>query len=320
DGSLQWERTLHEVIPREGGHHTASLASASPVTDGKHVYASFGSHGVYCVSIDGELIWKKQFGQMHTKHGHGEGTSPVIHEDTLLINWDHEDDSFIAALDASSGKELWKKERDEVTSWSTPIIVEVDGVTQAIVCGTERVRGYRLDDGDVVWECGGMSANIVATPVSEDGIVYVGSSYEKRVLMAIRLSGGNGDITSTDHVLWSRFRGTPYVPSPLLYDSALYFLTHYQNVMTRVDAETGEDAPGAMRLGPLGNIYASPIGAAGHVFITDLEGTTFVMSNTEIPRAVSVNSIGEPVHASLAVSGDDLFIRGEQHLFCVGSD
>ena len=319
DGSLLWQRELHETVPLEGGHYTASLASASPVTDGKHVFAFFGSHGIYCLTVVGDLVWKKQLGQMHTKHGHGEGTSPALHNDTLLINWDHEEDSFLLAMNTSTGEEKWRRSRDEVTSWSTPIIVDVDGTAQAIVCGTDRVRGYRLADGEIIWECGGMSANIVATPVAADGIVYVGSSYEKRVLMAIKLSGAKGDITGTDDVLWSRFRGTPYVPSPLLYDSALYFLTHYQNVMTRLVAETGTDAPGAMRLGALGNIYASPVGAGGHVFVTDLEGNTLVMTNTEIPRAVAVNSIGEPVHASLAISKDEIFLRGDKNLFCIGT-
>lgn len=319
NGALRWARDLNETVPREGGHNTASLASASPVTDGRHVFVFFGSHGLYCLAMDGELVWKKQLGQMHTKHGHGEGTSPALHGNTLLINWDHEEDSFLLALDASTGEEKWRRTRDEVTSWSTPIIVDVEGTAQAIVCGTDRVRGYRLTDGEIVWECGGMSANIVATPVSADGIVYVGSSYEKRVLMAIKLSGAKGDITGTDHVLWSRFRGTPYVPSPLLYDSALYFLTHYQNVMTRLVAKTGTEAPGAMRLGALGNIYASPVGAAGHVFVTDLEGNTLVMTNTEIPRAIAVNAIGEPVHASLAISQDEIFIRGDKSLFCIGT-
>ena len=165
-----------------------------------------------------------------------------------------------------------------------------------------------------------MSANIVATPVAADSIVYVGSSYEKRAMLAIRLPDARGDITATDHVVWSRARGTPYVPSPLLYDGGLYFLTHYQNVLTRVDAKTGEDAPGAMRLGELGNIYASPVAAAGHVFVTDLDGTTQVITSTDIPRVVAVNRLGEPVSASVAIVGSQIFVRGEKHLFCIAED
>jgi len=311
---------LAETVPLEGGHNTASLASASPVTDGKYVYVFFGSHGLYCLTRDGKLVWEKQFGIMHSKHGHGEGASPALSGQTLVVNWDHEGDSFLTALNAATGKERWRTDRNEVTSWSTPLITEVNGTQQVIVCGTERVRGYRLSDGKVLWECGGMSANIVATPVAADGILFVGSSYEKRVLMAIRLAGATGDISGTKQVLWTRFRGTPYVPSPLLYNGSLYFLTHYQNVITRVVAETGEDAPGAVRLGPLSNIYASPVAANGHIFITDLNGQTLVMTDTEIPRAISLNPIGEAVSASLAIDGSRIYIRGEHHLFCVATE
>ena len=226
----------------------------------------------------------------------------------------------MVAIDPTTGKEHWRRERKEVTSWSTPLMVEVDGAMQVIVCGTDRVRGYDLASGETIWECGGMSANIVATPVAADGMVYVGSSYEKRALLAIRLAEARGDITATDHVVWTRRRGTPYVPSPLLYDGSLYFLTHYQNVLTRVHAETGEDAPGAMRLGELGNIYASPVAAAGHVYLTDLHGTTQVLTNGELPRSVAINRLGESVSASAAIVDREIILRGDQHLFCIAED
>ena len=166
DGSVVWEKTVHQAVPIEGGHYTASLASASPVTDGVHVFAYFGSHGLYCLDFDGNLVWEKQLGEMHTKHGHGEGSSPALSDDTLLINWDHEEQSFLVAFDKSTGEERWRRDRQEVTSWSSPLILKQDGETQAIVCGTDRVRGYDLSNGDVIWQCGGLSANIVATPVA----------------------------------------------------------------------------------------------------------------------------------------------------------
>lgn len=317
-GAVQWKKTLTRAIPLEGGHNTASLASASPVTDGERFFAYFGSHGLYCLNREGEVLWKKDLGKMHTKHGHGEGASPALHGNTIVVNWDHEGDSFLAAFNTSNGLQRWRVERNEVTSWSTPVITTVDGEPQVIVCGTDKIRGYRLLNGQVIWECGGMSANIVATPLVSDGILYAGSSYEKRILMAIRLAEAQGDITDTEHVLWSRFRGTPYVPSPLIYKDALYFLTHYQNVLTRINAKTGTDSPGAFRLGPLTNIYASPVAANGNLYITDLDGQTLVMTATEIPRALSLNPIGEPVSASLAVVGSLILIRGAEHLHCIG--
>jgi outer membrane protein assembly factor BamB len=320
DGTLLWSKVVHEAIPVEAGHNTASLASASPVVDSQHVYAHFGSHGLYCLDFNGKIEWQKQFGQMHSKHGHGEGASPTLYRNTLVVNWDHEEKSFLVALDTSTGKELWRRDRDEDTSWSSPIIIEHEGQQQVIVCGTNRVRGYALTTGEVQWECGGLSSNIVATPVFANNILYVGSSYEKKMLMAIDLRGAKGDLTSSERVLWSRTRGTPYVPSLLLYDDSLYFLTHYQNVLTRVHGPTGKDSPGAVRLGSLGNIYASPVGANGFVYVTDLSGTTEVITHADIPRTVAVNRLNEPVNASLAIVGDELFIRGERNLYCVSGE
>lgn len=317
NGSILWKRTVREAVPVEAGHYTASLTSASMVTDGARVFANFGSQGVYCFDLDGQLLWQRDFGQMHTKHGHGEGSSPTISDGSLIINWDHEEKSFLTALDTASGKDLWRRDRLEDTSWSSPIVIDHEGQKQIIVCGTNRIRGYSLTKGDVLWECAGLSSNVVATPVYSKGILYAGSSYEKRALLAIDLRAASGDISGTKHLLWTRTRATPYVPSMLLYDNQLYFLNHYQNIVTRVDGLTGKDSPGPLRLGSLGNIYASPVAANGHVYITDLEGTTEVLSNGPIPRTVAINRLEENVFGSLAVVGEEIFIRGEKHLYCI---
>ena len=317
-GAIRWKKTMHQELPVEAGHVTASLASASPVTDGEFVFAHFGSFGLYCLDFEGNTKWKRDLGKMHSKHGHGEGSSPILHGESLVINWDHEEGSFVTSLSHRTGEELWRKSRSEDTSWSSPIVVEQITGPQVIVCGTNRVRGYDLESGRVVWECGGMSSNVVATPVYANGMLYVGSSYEKRVLMAMDIRGAEGDITDTSRVKWTRTRGTPYVPSMLLYENSLYFLSHYQNMLTRVDGPSGIDAPGVIRLGGLGNIYASPVAADGHLFVTDLDGTTAVLTHSDVPRIVSLNKIDEPVSASLAISGETLFIRGESHLYCIG--
>ena len=317
-GEVLWERTVSASLPHEGGHYTSSLASASPLTDGERVLAYFGSQGVYSLSLEGELQWEKQMGTMRTKHGHGEGSSPVLYGETLVINWDHEGQSFVVALDKRTGKELWKIPRKEVTSWATPIAVEQDGVAQVIVAGTSRVRGYHLGTGEVIWECGGLAANIVASPVAEDGMAFVGSSYDKRVLLAIRLSGARGDITGTDRVPWTRRRTTPYVPSPLLYDGILYFLAHYQSVLTRVDARTGQERPGPLRLPGIGNVYASPVAAAERIYVTDLSGATLVLSHAEAPEALAVNRLEDSFSASVALAGRQLYLRGEKNLYAIG--
>ncbi len=317
DGTIRWRKAVNEVLPHEGGHYTASLASASAATDGKHVYASFGSHGLYCLDFDGNVQWEHDLGDMHTKHGHGEGSSPVLHGDTLVINWDHEEQSFVVAFRAKTGKEIWRKQRDEVTSWATPIVVKQDGRPVVIVPGTKRIRAYDLKTGDVVWECGGMSANICASPVAGNGMVFVGSSYEKRALLAIKLAGAKGDITHTDHVVWKRTRGTPYVPSPLLYGNAIYFHAHYQNVLSRLNAKTGENDPGPFRLNGLGNAYASPVGAADRIYITDLRGNTLVLSHSDQPKMLAFNRLEDSFSASAAIAGNELFLRGRKHLYCI---
>jgi outer membrane protein assembly factor BamB len=317
-GKVLWQQTVHKELPHEAGHVTASQASASPVTDGEHLFAFFGSRGLYCLDLDGKLLWKKNLGEMHTKHGHGEGSSPALHGDTLIVNWDHEEQSFLIALDKRTGKTRWRVARAEDTSWATPIVVAHGGSAQVIVPGTNRLRAYDLANGAVLWECGGLSSNIVASPVAARGVVYSGSSYETRNLLAIRLEGARGDITGTRQVLWSRRRGAPYVPSPLLYGDTLYTLQHYQGVISRMDTRTGDDDGPPFRLDAIGNVYASPVGAAGRVYVTSLDGVTQVFSHGDpMPRILAVNRLDETISASAALAGRELFLRGERYLYCI---
>jgi len=317
DGKIIWERTVHKELPHEAGHYTASLASNSPVTDGEHLFAFFGSRGLYCLNREGELQWKKDLGEMQSLHGHGEGGSPALFGQTLVVNWDHEGESFVVAFDKKSGDQRWRVLREEVTSWATPIVVQHDGRPQVIVSGTDRIRGYDLATGDVVWECSGLSANIVASPVYGAGLVFAGSSYDKRALLAIRLDGSHGDVTGTDQVVWTRIQGTPYVPSPLLYGNSLYFLRHYQGILSRVNATTGDKQGGPFRLGGLRDIYASPVGAADRVYITDRRGTTMVISHGEEPEMLAINRLDDSFSASAVIIGRELILRGEKYLYCI---
>jgi outer membrane protein assembly factor BamB len=320
-GKVLWRQMVHQQVPHEAGHVTSSLASASPVTDGELVFAFFGSYGLYCLNTSGKLLWKKNLGEMHTKHGHGEGSSPALHGDTLIINWDHEEQSFLVALDKRTGKQRWRVARAEDTSWATPIVVEHGGKAQVIVPGTNRLRGYDLASGAVLWECGGLSSNIVASPVAANGVVYAGSSYDTRAMLAIRLDGARGDITGTTQVLWTRHRGTPYVPSPLLYENSLYTLQHYQGIIARVDAGTGENQGGPFRLDQITSVYASPVGAAGRVYVTSRDGVTQVMSHGEPTlRMLAVNRLDDHFSASAALVGRELYLRGERCLYCIAEE
>ena len=317
DGQILWQRALHTALPHEGGHYSGSFASNSPVTDGEHLIVFFGSRGLYGLDLEGERLWAADLGPMQSKHAHGEGSSPVLYGDTVIVNWDHEGQSSVMAFDKSTGRERWKIARDEVTSWASPIVVEQGGKPQVIVSGTSRMRGYDLETGEVLWECGGLSANIVASPVAADGMVYAGSSYDAQAMLAIRLEGAKGDITGTDQVVWTRQRGTPYVPSPLLYGNSLYFLHHYQGILSRVIAKTGEEPHGPFRLGGIRNVYASPVGAADRVYITDRSGTTLVIAHAETPELLALNHLDDSFSASAALVDRELFLRGDRNLYCI---
>ena len=317
-GAVVWRRTVATRQPHESTHESATWASNSPVTDGEHVLSFFGSNGLYCLDTGGRLLWSRDLGDMQVKHGHGEGASPLLHDETVVVNWDHEGASVIVALAKRTGEELWRQPRDEVTSWATPIVVTHDGQAQVVVSGTRRVRGYDLKTGAVIWEAGGLPGNIVASPVGANGMVFAAGSYEKQTLLAIRLTGAKGELTGTQQIAWQKNRSTPYVPSPLLYDGWLYYLRHYQGVLSRVNAKTGDEPSGPFRLGSVFNIYSSPVAAAGRIYVTDRNGKTLVMSNDVEPKALTLNKLDDRFSASAALVGDAIFLRGEKFLYCIG--
>ena len=313
-GKIKWRAIVQQAQPHQSTHESGTWASNSPVTDGRHVVAFFGSNGLYCLdAASGRIVWKKDFGKMQVKHGHGEGASPALHGGTVVVNWDHEGDSFVIALDLATGKTRWRQPRDEPTSWSTPIIIEHSGKPQVIISATNAIRAYDLATGKVLWNCGGMPNNVVASPVAANGFVVAGASYVRKTMLAIKLDGAQGDLTDTNQVLWRRRTGTPYVPSLLLHRDTLYFLHHYQNVLSIADARTGKEH-GPFRI-PLRSLYASPVAADGRIYFTDLTGTTLVLAHGNKPKQLSRNGLGEPVSASAALAGKDIFLRGAQHLY-----
>lgn len=319
-GKALWRTVVARVFPHEGGHQTGSLASNSPVTDGEHVWAFFGSRGLYCLSCDdGRVVWKKDLGNLTTHHAHGEGASPALHDGTLIVPWDQETGSRLFALDAKTGKERWAAVRDEITSWSTPIVARPtpDGAPQVIVSATKRIRAYDLATGRPLWECAGMSRNVIASPVAADGIVCCGSSYDLSAMLAIRLDGAAGDVTSSSHVLWSTNQRTPYVPSPLLYDGKLYFLAHYQGMLSCRSAATGQTLAGPVRLDQINDVYASPVAAADRIYITDRNGDTVVLSHADSLRPLARNHLDDRFSASAALAGKMMVLRGEAWVYCL---
>jgi len=315
DGSVAWKKVLREEVPHEGTHITGTWASNSPVTDGEHLYAYFGSRGLYCLDMGGNLVWEKDLGDMQTRRAFGEGSSPALSGNTILVNWDHEGDSFIIALDKQTGEKIWRQDREEITSWSTPLVVEHAGRHQVIVNATGRVRSYDLKNGAVIWEAGGMTVNVIPTPVHVDGLVIATSGFRGNALLAIQLDGAEGDITGTESIVWSLDRDTPYTPSPLLYGDQLYFLKTNDGILSSYDSRTGDKYFGPVRLDQVPNIYASPVGASGRVYITGRDGGTMVIENGPEFKVLAVNELDDGFDASPALVDKEIYLRGNSHLY-----
>ncbi len=317
-GKVLWQRTATEQVPHEGIHPTHSYAAGSPTTDGKSLYVSFGSRGVYCYDLDGDLKWKRDLGRLNTRLGWGEAVTPTVHGDTLVVNVDQEADSFLVVLDARTGKERWRVERDEVTTWATPLVVDFKGRTQVIISATKKIRSYDLATGKVLWECGGMTVNVIPSPIARDGVVYCLSGYKGSMGLALPLDA-TGDITDSDKIIWRVKQGTPYVPSPLLVGDRLYFTQRNEPLLSSVDVKTGKVILDRERLPGLKELYASPAAAAGRIYVTGRDGTTLVLAQGDALKVLATNRLDDPIDASPAVVGKQIFLRGEKFVYGLGA-
>ena len=316
-GKVLWQQIAREEVPHEGYRQgEGSFASTSGLTDGKRLYAYFGSRGIHCYDLDGKPVWSQDLGKMRMANGFGEGSSPAIYQDTLILNRDNEDNSFIIALDKNTGKTLWKKPREERTSWSTPLIIERDGKAQAVVTATGKIRSYDAASGDVLWECGGLTRNVIPCPVADAGMVYCMSGFQGNACMAIRL-GRSGDLTGGDAIAWTHNKSTPYVPSPLLYNGKLYFFANNNGVLTCLDTKSGEAVFDAQKLEDLAGVYASPLGAGGRVYLAGRNGVTVVLKQSDKLEVLASNRLDEKFDASPVAVGKELFLRGREYLYCI---
>lgn len=255
---------------------------------------------------------------MQTRNSFGEGSTPAVYKGTVVVPWDHEGDSFIVALDSTSGNELWRTPRDERTTWSTPLIEEFDGKVQVITNG-RKVRSYDLANGKLIWECGGQVMNAIPSPVRQADNVVCMTGYQGYAIVSMSLAA-KGDITDSKSVAWKGGGAAPYVPSPLLYDGMLYFTKSNNAVMVARDAVTGEVIIDETRMPGLKTIYSSPVGANGNVYFCSREGQTLVIKHGKTFEVVATNDLGETIDSSPAIVGDEIFIRGEKHLFCIAEE
>jgi outer membrane protein assembly factor BamB len=319
DGKLLWQRVVREEVPHEGHHATNTYASASALTDGERVYAFFGSYGLYALDLKGNVKWEKDLGDMTIKMGFGEAASPALFADRLVVTWDHEAGSFIVALDKRTGTELWRVPREEKTSWATPLIVEHAGRAQVITSATGLVRSYDLATGELLWQLSGMTANAIPTPVHADGVVYLTSGFRGNALLAVRLADAKGDVTNTPAVLWRYDRDTPYVPSPLLYGGQLYLLKSNSGVLSSFEAKTGKKLYGEQRLEGVPNVYASPVGAGGRLYIAGRDGGVAVVQHGVEFKQLAANTLADGFDASPAAVGDELYLRGRKYLYRISA-
>jgi outer membrane protein assembly factor BamB len=320
NGELIWQRTAREEMPHEGIHPTGSWASSSGITDGNLVFAYFGSRGLYCYDMKGNLKWEKDFGDMRVRNSFGEGSSPALHDNKLIINWDHEDQSFIVALDKTSGREIWRVNRDEVSTWVTPFIVEHKNTQQVVIPGSNRVRSYDLSNGNLIWECSGLTSNPIPTPVHADGMVFVMTGHRGSALLAINLDEAKGDITNSKAIVWKYDKNTPYVPSPMLYKGNLYFFRSNSENISCLDAKTGEEYYSKLTLDGVEGIYASPVAVNNRIYIAGQNGATAVIKHGNELNILAVNSLEDRFDASPAIVGNELYLRGQKYLYCIASD
>lgn len=315
-GKELWRRVATARVPHEGHHRRNSFASGSPTTDGKRLYCWFGSAGFFCYDLNGKGLWERDLGKAYMPASLGEGCSPVVHDGVVVVVRDQQRQSYMEVLNAETGKTRWRVNRDEPGSWATPRVLEHGGRTQVITSGANLVRSYDLKDGRILWQCGGLTSNAIPSPVTDGERVYCMTGYKGYALLALPLAA-TGDISKSDDIAWSRREGTPYIPSPLLYGNRLYFNQSNQAILTCLNAKTGDTIMERTRLPGLGNLYASPVGADGRVYVSGRNGTTLVLAQSKTLAVLATNRLDDEIDSSVALAGKQLFLRGDRHLYCI---
>ncbi len=313
-GKKIWSQIVHEAMPHQGHHRKGGFASASPVTDGKHIYASFGSFGLYCYDFDGHLVWKHDPKPQAMEDGLGEGSSPALSGNTLIIVVDHELQSYVVAYDKRTGKEIWKQNRDQVSNWSTPRIFTHAGRPQVVLNGAP-VTSYDLATGEQLWQCSGQSLSAVPIPAVGHGLVFAASGWQKDTVHAIKL-GQRGDLTDSDNIAWSLNRGAPYVPCPMLWGNELYLLED-RSFFSCLNATDGAQHYLKQRLPGILNFSASPVGAADRIYLLSEAGKTVVVQRGPKFKVLAINELDEMFYASPAIVGNAIYLRGDKHLYCI---
>ncbi len=324
-GNIRWSKTVIQQEPRTRRHTKNTYASETPATDGKYVFASFGSTGLYCIDFEGNVIWQRDLGLLRVGKGWGTGASPVLFQNTVIVNCDSADDSYIAAFKKTTGEPVWQTERDERPSWGTPFLFEAGKRTTVVTNAPKRMRGYDAVTGELIWECAGGSFISVPSPVSTQGLVFLSSGhnlFRRQPVIAVRPEA-SGDITPakgetrSQGVAWSHPTGGPYVTSPIAVDDYLYVPLD-KGTLTCYEAQTGKIVYEKQKLGKRNTITASPTFGDGRIYIQTEDGECYVLKMGPTFEILTVNKLEEVFCASPAISGGRLFLRGRKHLYCIG--
>ncbi len=325
-GKLIWKQTAIRETPVNYRHLKNSYASQTPVTDGTHVYAFFGDQGMYCYDFEGNLIWSRDLGDFKMRADWGMGSSPVLYRNLVIQTCDQETGkSFIVALDKKTGETVWKQDREELSSWSTPFLYLKGARPELIVNATTAVRSYDPATGKLLWQCRGPATSITTpAPVASHGLIFVSSGFIRDPIRPITafIPGANGDITlkegesKSDSIAWRQETAAPYIPSPVADGDYIYVL-YDQGFFACYEARTGREVYGKKRIGMGTNFSASPIVVGGHVFCFSEDGDVFVVKAGPDFQLLSTNSIGEGMMATPAVADGKMFIRTIKHLYCI---
>ena len=321
-GAIRWARELEALVPTELKHVKNSFASETPVTDGRRVYVYFGSIGlVAALNMSGETVWRTDVGSFNGGQEFGTAASPVLHDGRLYIVNDNTTSSFLAAFDADTGDEIWRVERDETENWSTPFVWVNRARTEIVTTGRQKIRSYDVN-GELLWELGGMTVNVVPTPFAANGLLYLSSGYPggyPRPVYAVR-PGASGDIsldedeTSNEFIAWYQPLLGTYSTSALVYGDYYYTLLDRGFLLCH-DARTGEEIYGRQRIAPGHGFTASPWGYNGNVFVLSEDGDTYVIRAGGTFEILRTNSLDEMSLATPAIARGSLFIRTQSKLY-----
>jgi outer membrane protein assembly factor BamB len=328
NGKVLWDRVAIEGTPKTKRHPKSSQASATPVTDGQRVIVSFGSEGLYAYDFDGKLLWKRDLGVLNAgwfydpDYEWGLGSSPIIWKNLVIVQCDIQKNSFIAAFDVASGRPVWRTDREEIPSWSTPAIFEANGRAELVTQATKFTRGYDPATGKELWRLSGNSEIAIPTPVIGPNLVIVSNGYTPvQPIFAIK-PGATGDITpkagqtQNEFIAWSMNRGGPYIPTPVIYKDQLYVLG-INGVLTAYDVRTGQRVY-QQRVGAGGSFSASPVVGDGKLYLSSEDGDVYVVKAGPTYELLATNAVGEVVMATPAISGGTIIVRGVKQLIAIG--